>query len=59
MTNKANTVLYVGVTSDLFDRVSKHNIRFTRVLRQNIIVINWFIMKSINGYMMPLQERSN
>src|SRR3569832_588520 len=24
MTNKANTVLYVGVTSNLFDRVLKH-----------------------------------
>jgi putative endonuclease len=24
MTNKANTVLYVGVTSDLYDRVLKH-----------------------------------
>jgi len=24
MTNKSNTVLYVGVTSDLFDRVLKH-----------------------------------
>ena len=24
MTNKSNTVLYVGVTSDLYDRVSKH-----------------------------------
>jgi|SRR3569833_4498063 len=24
MTNKANTTLYVGVTSDLFDRVQQH-----------------------------------
>jgi len=59
ITDKSNTVLYIGVTSDLQDRVWQHKQKYLKVLLQSMNVINWFIMKNINGYKMLLAGKSN
>jgi putative endonuclease len=44
LTNKDNSVLYTGVTSNLQKRIWQHKTHFFQnFLRQSIILLNWFI----------------
>ena len=46
MTNKNNTVIYTGVTSNLRNRVYDHKIgKYPNSFTTDITAINWFIMK--------------
>jgi hypothetical protein len=60
LANKNNTVLYIGVTSDLFVRILNIKINFIQLhSRLNIIAINLFIMKLMQELKMQLHEKSN
>ena len=47
LTNFENTVLYIGVTSELFLELKTVEISYTKnLLLQSIISLNWFTLNS-------------
>jgi putative endonuclease len=52
LTNKANAVLYVGVTNNLQSRVYDHKHKTYKGFTAKYDAISWCTMKNFNGYRM-------
>jgi predicted GIY-YIG superfamily endonuclease len=58
MTNKLNTVIYTGVTSNLKKRIYEHREKLTKGFTKNIKSISWYIMKYLTMWKTPSTGRS-
>jgi len=59
VTNKTNTVLYVGVTSNLQDRIWQHKQKVYKGFTAKYECNKLAYFEEFNGYKMPFSERSN
>lgn len=59
MVNRRNTVIYTGMTNDIYRRILEHkNKLIQKVLQHDIMLINSFIMKYLIMPMMLFAEKN-